>query len=263
MKNLIFFGMMVLLCSCSKDKTDFQSDLLTKQRESLPTAADLLELITTPTDGYVVLGRMGSISKKLNQEDDVQLVAEGIKKNGDWGNFGTLTIGNYIVEAQTPSANTYYQHIGVGSVSEIFGTNVSVQLEGNNELPGFGTTVNTVELMNVSSPQWASNLSMGSGQDIVWNADNENDKGVGILIEYDRYDIGNSQLESNSNVERFIHTEDDGLYTLTSEDLSGIPTNAHAKITIARGGFEIVPMADNYKFGVLNFSSEVIAFKRN
>lgn len=263
MKNLFFLFFVLLLSSCVKDTPDFKADLLTKQRASLPDVADLLSLISTPTDGYVVIGRLGSISKKLNREDDIQFVAEGITKNGDWADYGELSIGAYAVQAQNPSANVYYQHVGVNSVSEIYDTNLNVSLEGKEELPGFETTIETPKILNVTSPTWASNLSFGTGETITWEADENNTKGIGVLIEFDRTDIGNGQLEATSNITKFIHTEDDGSYTLTADDLSGIPTDGHAVISLARGDFKIVPMENNYQFGVFTFSTERIAFKRN
>ena len=79
------------------------------------------------------------------------------------------------------------------------------------------------------------------GSEVIWNIDDQNENGVVISIEYNPL----SQLEESIVNEKStpllkgITTQDDGSYTITTQDLAEFPQNAILTFYVARAGYGI------------------------
>ena len=79
------------------------------------------------------------------------------------------------------------------------------------------------------------------GSEVIWNFDDQNENGVVISIEYNPL----SQLEESivnqksTPLLKGITTQDDGSYTITTQDLAEFPQNAILTFYVARAGYGI------------------------
>jgi opacity protein-like surface antigen len=140
--------------------------------------------------------------------------------------------------------------VNIDNISEIFGGTFKVEL-GSNQLnakrsSNSSSDENSVESVYIPSMVKAEYLGLQDGKiiigsEIVWNSDDQNENGVVVSIEYSPL----SQLEKSianqktTPLLKGITTEDNGSYTITSQDLSGFPQNAILTFYVARAGYGI------------------------
>ena len=137
----------------------------------------------------------------------------------------------------------------------LYGRNITVSLDGTSSLPGFITQNYVPKLINVSSPTFSNSATLSNGSTISWNSDNLNTIGVGVVLDFDPRGVENhGKGFSGGTVTNFVHTEDDGSYTLTAADLANIPSNAKFSLQIGRGSYSRIAMDDGYHFGIATYS---------
>jgi hypothetical protein len=260
----IFFAIMLLNCfGCSKDNSaqKILEDVFTSQRDALPSEIQILELLQAPTDGYATISSYATLSIQDLRGPEIMIQGFGYSKAGAKSDFGTLTFGNINTNK---NSSFDYRSVGATGAKNLFGTTASVALAGSNNLPGFSTNFYIPKLMTITSPAFSNNSVISTGTTITWEPDTNNTTlGVGIAILYDPNSPENQHLHlSGSAVRNYIRTADTGSYTISSNDLAGIPTDAILSFGIGRGNYKRQAMSNDYYFGLASFSVVEHVFTR-
>lgn len=137
-----------------------------------------------------------------------------------------------------------YTPLYKGSGSPAFGGTKTFSLAGNNseQINGFSTTMYVPQEIVMTAPAtYMANASTGSGFTVTWNQDNSNTEPVYIGLVYlgAESHAENGSL-SSTDVWKLISTTDDGSYTVSSSDLTGMPVGGILKISIGRGNSKTV-----------------------
>jgi hypothetical protein len=247
----------VLTASCSKEgleKSSFAEKLLASERNNLPEAIQLLELLKEPTDGYIALTSIASYGAQNFRGPEVMINGYMYDKTPQKQNVGNLNWGTQVFSS---NASNNYQVVGMNSGTSLFGTQTTVGIAGNTDadIPGFNANFYVPKLMTLTAPAYSNLTPISPNLTIEWVADPLNDKGVGVMVYYDRYSSSNIYKNfSQASVKTLTHTEDDGSYTISASDLAGVPSGAIIDVMVGRGNYQRVPMGNNYHVGLVNFS---------
>jgi|TARA_B110000240_G_scaffold197532_1_gene253076 opacity protein-like surface antigen len=245
MKKIIYISVLSIfsLTSCSDDK-GIETNVVTENK--VASIEDYFEFLNTETNGSVIVQ---SISTPLSSE--AFMATSSIK--GDKTPLA-LKVAEKTVSftnrQYSQVANKSYSNVNLDNMSEIFGSTFKVALS-ENQLEAKKTSNNSsssdaVESVYIPSIVKADYFGLKegkivSGSEIVWNADDQNENGVVISIEYNPL----SQLEESvvnaksDNLLKGNTTEDDGSYTITTKDLAEFPQNAILTFYVARAGYGI------------------------
>ena len=250
--------------SCKKDNLSnnkFIEDVMAGQRNSLPEAIQMLDMLKQPTDGYIYIHSVTSLGSQSLRGPELTTGGFIYDKSANKQHFGKLSVASSEIPFVITTAE--YNSFGNSDLLSAFGTNMSINLDGNGSLPGFSSDFYLPELMTVSSPSFSNLTPFGENSTLTWNADAQNQFGVGIAIRYDPLDPDNKpQNFGGDSVTKLIQTEDDGNYTLSNNDLDGIPTGAIFTLHIGRGNYARVSMPDDYHVGIIGYSVIRHAFTR-
>ena len=261
MKKTLIFALLIASLGCSKDNPSqkFLEDILSSQRDQMPSEVQILELLQLPTDGYAAITSYATLSTQPFRGPEVMIQGFGYNKGGASSDFGSLAFGSISTSPINTSTNSEtnlnYLTIGAPGSKDLYGTTTSVSLAGKEGLPGFNTNFYIPKMMTITSPAFSNNSIISQGTTISWEADNSNTFGVGIAIRYDPDSFQNYQLnQSGSAVRNLFRVDDTGSYTITASDLAGIPSGAHLMFGIGRGNYQRVSMANDYHFGLITYS---------
>ena len=232
---LLCCTILMVACSTKSEENLIEPVVHEIQKSLLPDEIAMLDLIDEPTSGYVGLTSFSTLSTQNYREQSVKLRADMFDSAGLRADYGTLSLDNVTLNT-TGSLNNYETLVGNTDTYNMYGNSVDLTLAGNGSLPSITSTpIYVPELLTITSPQFANNLTISSNFQFSWVVDNTNpfDK-VGIRIEYDPTSTENTSLGGN-HVYNDIVTDDTGNYTVTSNDLSGIPVGGIIKVYLARG----------------------------
>ena len=258
----------LFIFSCEKDQLfpSAISDQIVELRSNVPEVLPILDLLKEPVDGYVSFSHSGhpQVGGGI-QGDDINCGGFISGKEDQVNkNFGLLSIANKAIECKPEN---YYSQLFFTGASDLFGSNIPVALAGTNEKPPMSSVIYAPELLEVTSfpdfDGWHP-IEMTVGSEITWNADANNENGVGILLRYDplgEYNGRHGGIEGTNHSYYFV-TEDDGSYTFTEEDLAGFPADHRIEVDMARGNYKRVATADNqYHIGVICYSLNSFSFQ--
>jgi hypothetical protein len=255
MKKIFFAILLLNTFGCSKDNSTQKllEDVFASQRDALPSEIQILELLKAPTDGYAILSSYATLAIQDLRGPEIMIQGFGYSKAGIKSDFGTLTFGNINTNINT---SFDYRSLGATGAKDLFGTTNSVALFGANNLPGFSTNFYIPKLMTITSPAFSNNSVIFPGTTITWEPDTNNTTfGVGIAILYSPNSPENLHLQlSESPVRNYIRSADTGSYTISTNDLAGIPTGATLSFGIGRGNYQRNAMPNGYYFGIASFS---------
>lgn len=255
MKKIFLAILLLNALGCSKDNSSQKllEDVLASQRDGLPSAIQILELLQMPTDGYATISSYATLAIQNFRGPEIMIRGFGYSKANAKSNFGALTFGNISTNV---NAGFDYSSVGAPGAKDLFGTTTSVALSGASNLTGFSTNFYIPKLMTVTSPAFSNNSVISPGTTITWEPDANNTTfGVGIAISFDPNSPENHHLNlSGSITKNYIRTEDTGSYTISSNDLAGIPTDATLSLIIGRGNYKRQAMPNDYYFGLVAFS---------
>ena len=266
-----FFALLafvLIISACEKDKlnTSSISDPTVDFRSAVPGVLPIIDLLNKSVDGYISLSHDASPRIEGGVTSDAFTVGGFIVNNSnqEYGNFGVLTVADSKQVACKPE-NYYAEAFDTGANS-ILGNTISVTLSGAGVNPSMSNTIYAPKLMEVTSfPNYDgwSPIELTIGSEITWNADPNNDVGVGIMLEYDPvgfYNGANGGVEG-SNRTNYIVTEDDGSYTFTAEDFAGFPAGMRIEISVGRGNYKRVSTTDGqYHIGIVCYSLNSFSF---
>lgn len=267
MKNfLLFLFILIAFLSCQKEGSfNFKDSLSIKERSLLPSVLEKLNLASQPVNGHISVSSFTTLATQQSRSEAMTISGYLHDNNGVLSDFGTMAIDNSIELNADPNESFHYQSGLNSNISSLYGQNINISLEGNGDLPELNTNVYLPPVIEITSPEHQNtidDMNFSEGTDIEWIADENNDNGVGILIEFNATSIDNSLRGINPELPNKaikIHTEDDGTYTISSEDLSGIPEGALVRLHVARGDYDVKAFEDpDFEVGIYSYS--IVAF---
>jgi len=264
MKKILLFALLIALLGCSKENPaqKFIEDILSAQRDQMPSEIQILQLLQLPTDGYASITSYATLSTQPFRGPEVMIRGFGYNKAGTSSDFGLLTFGS-ITTNTISGTNFDYLSLGVLGSKDLYGTVAPVLLAGKGGLPGFSANFYIPKMMTITSPTFSNNSIISQGTTITWDPDSSNTFGVGIAIRYNPNAFENYDLnQSGSTVVNLVRVEDTGSYTITANDLAGIPSNAHLRFGIGRGNYQRVSMPNDYHFGLIAYSVVAHPFRK-
>jgi len=264
MKKTLIFALLIALLGCSKENPaqKFIEDILLSQRDQMPSEIQILELLQLPTDGYASITSYATLSTQPFRGPEVMIRGFGYSKGGTSSDFGPLAFSS-IITSTISGTNFDYLTIGASGSKDLYGTVTPVSLAGKDGLPGFSSNFYIPKMMTITSPSFSNNSIISQGTTISWEADSNNTFGVGIAIRYNPNAFENYDLnQSGSTVINLVRVEDTGNYTITANDLVGIPSGAHLMFGIGRGNYQRVSMQNDYHFGLIAYSVVTHPFRK-
>ncbi len=265
MKKTLLFAFLIASLGCSKENPTQKliEDVLSSQRDQMPSEIQILQLLQLPTDGYASLTSYATLSTQPFRGPEVMIRGFGYSKAGTLSDFGSLAFNSIITNASSTGTNFDYLSVGVPGSKDLYGTTVPVSLAGKDGLPGFSANFYVPKMMTITSPSFTNQAVISQGTTISWEADNNNTFGVGIAIRYNPNSFQNYDLnQSGSTVTNLVRVEDTGSYTITANDLAGIPSTAHLTFGIGRGNYQRVSMSNDYHFGLVAYSVVTHPFRK-
>lgn len=248
MKQIIFsFFFLIILSSCSKDNennllTQTRNSMLIQQRQMLPTQAEMLAELLVPVDGYVFMYSFTTLASQ-DLTRDAHIVGTMSYNGNKYQNLGQTQFAG--IELDKRETNNYYKSDSDDLITT-YGTTQQLEIEGNRKA-AYQSDVYIPELIRINSPTENFN-PLFEGATITWTPDEKNHRGIGILLEY-----GFSEEHK-----KFIHTEDDGSYTFTSDDIKEAMENEAKRIQISlgRGDYQRLKSSSdpNHSIGFISFS---------
>lgn len=257
MKKILISVFLLSFLGCSKENSSqsFFDNLLSSQRDQLPSEIQILELLQLPTDGYAAISSWATLSIQSLRGPEVMIRGFAYNKAATKSDFGALAFGPIVINP-TSNTNLDYLTIGASGAKDLYGTTTTVSLAGKSGLPGFNTSFYIPKMMTITSPSFSNYSNISQGTIISWQPDVNNTVfGVGISIYYDPESAQNKPLNLSGNtIKNLIRTDDTGSYTISASDLAGIPANARLTLNIGRGNYQRVSMPDDYHIGLIAYS---------
>ena len=247
MKQILFpFFFLIILASCSKNNennllSQTRNKMLIQQRQMLPTQAEMLAELLVPVDGYMVMYSFTThASQNLIRDAHIEgVMSHNGNKNQD---LGLTQLANIELDKRV---DNHYKSDSDDLITT-YGATQRLEIAGNNKA-AYQSDVYIPELIHVNTPSDDTN-PLFDGATITWTPDEKNHRGIGILLEYG----------SSEEYKKFIHTEDDGSYTFTSDDIKEAMDNEanRIEISLGRGDYQrLLSSSDpNHSIGFISFS---------
>lgn len=273
MKNtfLIFVLLVsVILQACNQTTEETVNDLNQKNQKPEGIMA-YYNAFTQPVDGKFMLK---SYTTLASQDFDGSNVIEGyfFDKNGKPVAGGEIKLGNLSLKPDTKNSNCFcsdYRDKFAGK--SLHGNTIKISITppppaSNLRVSANDTTSSEIYipiLVKITTPSGFVNspdqpfMPLKAGDQIGWNVDEKNKKGVIILLQYDPLHENNKYLQAQgvlvnktAKVAKAITVNDyEGVYTYSSDDLKDFPANAYVSLTIGRANFDNLKSGDaNYMF---------------
>lgn len=174
-----------------------------------------------------VLKGKGTILLQSNEFEATQNTEKNITISQREGNENQIKL--YEPNNKIISINDYNSQIDFKR--SLFGKQISCDIKGKAE------NIYIPKLLKLEY----SSTSINGGSTINWNADLNNKKGVVIWLSYSPLDQRDFKLlaEHRKIITYGVTTDDNGSYTLTSQDLERFPKNAVLNLNIARTNYII------------------------
>lgn len=153
---------------------------------------------------------------------------------------GTMTAAGY--QLTSTAAKYFVNGSTSASTKPVFGDTTTWGISGNSTkgIPSYSLQLYVPAEIKMTTPASAgTNVSRTSGLLIGWNSDSRNDS-VAIIWTYDGANSHyHDSTMSFTDAMWYKMVPDNGSYTLTSTDLSGLPAGSYMKIKIARGAANV------------------------
>jgi hypothetical protein len=172
--------------------------------------------------------------------------------NRTYKNVGTVKIGTVTLPMEDRKGYIIrnYTDDVKNKVKNFLGTSVKYKIDGLTG-SGYGATSVDLYIPKPLNPNFSNNdftignrfaVSRNGYLNVTWSADDQNDKGVVLIIEngYPVDTLGNPNMSSNLHYAyNIVLLEDDGNYTFSSSDFTNIPNNQELVLTMMRANITI------------------------
>jgi hypothetical protein len=174
-------------------------------------------------------------------------------ENRVYKNVGTVKIGTVTLPMEERKGYIILNHTDEvkNKVKNLLGTTVKYKIDGLSG-SGYGATSEDLYIPKPMNPVFANNnftlgnrfaVSRNGYLNITWEADEQNDKGIVLIIEngYPVDTLGNPNMSTNIRYAyNVVLLEDDGNYTFSTSDFTSIPNNQELILTMMRANITIV-----------------------
>jgi len=242
---MIVFVMILTVLSCDDDTTT-----PTTNEVNISALWDIVNLYEGDWDGYVnIQGRKifgDSPTTASNAQNTA--IAKFWDVNGETLTMNSVSVGDVALSPEVSQlGNTTYSTEDKQATRHLYGNSVNVSVVDNDGNVGKVDVYCPDELI-ISEP--VKNIvgfsSIGDENRSVtfrWNADYDNDKGVGIAIDFKPGYAYNTNLAGYSHVNIHVLVDDDGEYTMTIDNR--IPNGAIVEVYMLRGDVQGLDISSN------------------
>ncbi|NJL12413.1 MAG: hypothetical protein HC913_05075 [Microscillaceae bacterium] len=250
-------GLLALLCfvlACSQPSEEPTPEGLSPL--ALFEKSLLGDSLDVPTDGYFVIN---SVDNKEGMQHYTLSATfyTNADRTGLARNAGLLKAGN-LQSAGKPIGNghfSYYENIRGTSYQNSFGKDLTYEVPGSADIPGFVQTMYVPKEV-VLNHDAGFFVSKSQGTRLSWNSDSRNGFGVLMAVMYDGIEsnLRNASLPVQDAIfYRFI--PDTGQYQITSQDLAHVPSGGFANIYIIRGNAGLAQSSTGRKIHLLAYAT--------
>lgn len=153
------------------------------------------------------------------------------------------------VEFKSNNRSGFSYHLSENSLKKLYGKKVKITLSRKKSIGTANRSSNggqefyvprDIELI---TPELGEGNVLQAGTTIEWNADTNNDKGLLILVEYDPNFVDNGQFRDaghDGSIYKYVVAEESGSYTLTAEDIEGLPLGSTVILKLIRANYVIL-----------------------
>ncbi len=230
LKNIqkyFYIGMAIFIMSCSQDKSDIELGSEELKETNLKSFVDYLQIYSQPTEFGSILIQSNGIASR---PDDPSSVVISEKISPEKGK--TIQLIDAKRNEINPSQNGKSTVSSKSEYVNIFGNDLSYRAVGR-------TNKSSTQSMYV--PQLI-NLELSSevgraGSVVSWNVDQSNNEGVVLYATYHplhQADLMLAEQNQDRIVRGIVLPDNQGSYTITTEDLERFPNNSYVEITVAR-----------------------------
>lgn len=119
-------------------------------------------------------------------------------------------------------------------------------------------------VMGTAIPNNLDIKMVGTGENIQWNADNKNTKGVIIIVSYEPSVFGNESFKNagyTKPIANVVSIDDKGSYNMEAKLFNKIPSGCTVKILVGRTNFKFMTDSNNQNYTIHAYSTLVEFFK--
>jgi len=247
---LLFITLAALFAATSgcnkKDISDLPVSALDKQLSTSGGSDALNDFFNADSDGHIYIA---ANMESFTDYDGTALTYTVMGSIMDIDNLeSNLPFGDLTVGENTFSADASYNEYSAQFTGGYVGQDVTISL-----LDASNTDTEFSQVLYFPLPFDYSDISvpttLGVGSTITWNADAGNEKGLLIALRYNLGDLQDAASYENFN-ERYIYVgDDDGSYTLNSDDAAGFNTSStgdnNCMVSLIRGDYAMAYNASN------------------
>ena len=238
MKNLIssiftFLAIVSIIVACNRREQVSPVVQNTTQRGVEDILLDYYNLLGTleNADGYVKLRSFRTFPSQQVAQIEAELEATFLDNN----RRPVSMIENlWINDEQINNNPDFTFSKSSTSLRAFYGNDTEIKLKESNRIHKANLYV-PKEISAKNAMNSDGTMSITANKSISWNQDDNNSKGVLIILTYDPK--LNPNLGQSNFIERMIGVPDIGSYTFSSKDLEGIPANSVFDINIIRANF--------------------------
>lgn len=248
MKNIILYiGVVILVltsAACEDDQTPTTNEV------NVPSLWDMANLYKGDWNGYInIQGRrlFGEAPTTVANAQNTA-IAKFWDDNESTITMNDVTVGNVSLSPTTSSMGNTRYCTAINqrqSTKHLFGSTVNVGLTNGNNDSGSVDVYCPPELIITEPARATVGINTIGDADrkvlLRWNADYNNEKGVGIAISYSPSTIGNHTFNLPSMSSRIL-VDDDGEYALSIDE--SIPTGAIITLYVIRGDIQGLDIND-------------------
>jgi hypothetical protein len=255
----IFFLLSILtliFASCQKDGSGLvnKDSQLALIQKNLPNAIGILDMVKQPTDGYLSISSVQSLYSQYedNQDYGVYIDAKIFAPELLTQGSEAIKFNDYSVDFNS-TRNQYSTLVSPSGVRNLYGNNIKIS--GGKNLNNFSTSFYCAKTIKLDLKPSPDGNTIKNGTVITWNRDENNNFGIGIALEFSPNSSKNliNGIKGNSTINKVIHTDDDGEYTITEADLANFPNHGELSVYVGRGNYSVVPV-NNKKLGIYSYS---------
>lgn len=179
----------------------------------------------------------------LNTPDSVTMGREAqgeayfTREGNELLNVGDVSIGEYDFTFN-PQRNSYYSQFDYRILDDLFGDEATYQVSGSDEFSAIQHQTYFPEILKASTPDIDefSFLEEESDLKLEWNEDPSNDHKVLIALYYDgRFNHDMHEELPEDSFFKYYEVEDDGSFTIPSDELESFPKGSHGTLYMLRG----------------------------
>jgi hypothetical protein len=253
LKNFIaFIVIMVFGVSCK----DIQPEPENNQIVAVSRTADILlnyyNFALQQSDGTFGLHHSITMPLQDSQDSNIKSIDASAAFKGTNGEpsvtgISEVKLDNIFLEADE---DAIFKNNNTNQLRNMYGKNTSFSFKKNNAV--FNSDLYIPKLIKLYASYDISTyvVPISAGTTITWNKDDQNSKGIVIILDYNPKSNNANISQSYPKAQtKLIGVEDTGSYTFTTNDLKDLPSGSSIILSIGRANFALLQQGNkSYAF---------------